>query len=102
MIENFGAHGEPLNLSNIENMCHLHLLPTNPFVEDCGNNPFADSSLPFPTVLEDEFTNIPVIPRESDVYCKEWVEKHRKDRQKLCVPPPVIDFFIMNYFEGTM
>ncbi|GBL96496.1 hypothetical protein AVEN_218473-1 [Araneus ventricosus] len=78
MIENFGVHLNPFSLSNIENMCHVHLLPSNLFLEDCGNNTFVDSPLPFPTVLEDEFANIPVAHRESEAYCKEWVEKHRK------------------------
>ncbi|GBO01792.1 hypothetical protein AVEN_18673-1 [Araneus ventricosus] len=43
MIKNFGAHGDSINPPNIENMCHLHLLPTNPFLQDCGNKPFVDS-----------------------------------------------------------
>ncbi|GBN64408.1 hypothetical protein AVEN_21421-1 [Araneus ventricosus] len=99
MIENFGQHGDPFNPFNTEAIIQLGnpflgfnepaaalnfgescplLLPTNPFFQECGNNPFLDTSLQFPTVLEDEFTNIPFVPRESDVYCKEWVEKHRK------------------------
>ncbi|GBM95492.1 hypothetical protein AVEN_95948-1 [Araneus ventricosus] len=78
IIENFGAHGDPFNPSTIENMGHPHLLTTNPFFQDCGRNPFLESSLKYPAVLEDEFTNVPFTPKESYVYCKEWVEKHRK------------------------
>ncbi|GBN81599.1 hypothetical protein AVEN_265240-1 [Araneus ventricosus] len=100
IIENLGAHGyefdpfktkttsqlgnhflgikEPDDALNIGET-YPHMLPTNPFFQVCIRNPFVDSSLHFPAVFEDEFTNITFPPRKNYSYCKEWIEKHRRD-----------------------
>ncbi|GBL93387.1 hypothetical protein AVEN_219502-1 [Araneus ventricosus] len=102
MTENLGECGYGLNPSDTEAMRHPYqlgnpfldinessaalnneeshrpLLPINPFLQDSVNNPFIDSSFQFPAVFKDQFSNLPLSPRDSDAYCKEWVEKHRK------------------------
>ncbi|GBL81700.1 hypothetical protein AVEN_93478-1 [Araneus ventricosus] len=52
------------------------LFPTNPFLQDCSNNQIIDTSIFFPNGFDHLFNDIS--PTESDIYCKEWIEKHRK------------------------
>ncbi|GBM11097.1 hypothetical protein AVEN_119057-1 [Araneus ventricosus] len=53
---------------------NLPLLSTNPFLQDCSNNQIIDISIFFPNGIDD----LPYAPTESDAYCKEWIEQHRK------------------------
>ncbi|GBN05054.1 hypothetical protein AVEN_71188-1 [Araneus ventricosus] len=102
VMENIAASGDPFNPFNIETMCHPYqwrnplmaineadtqvnigesyppMKPTNPFFQDGMNNPFLDSSFQLPPVFEDEFRNFEFVPRESNAYCREWIEEHRK------------------------
>ncbi|GBO45244.1 hypothetical protein AVEN_152020-1 [Araneus ventricosus] len=104
MLGNPGAHGDELatNPFIIEDASQLHpsgnpfldindtavvldteernlpLLSTNPFLQDFSNNKITDISIFFPNGLGDIFADIPFAPTESDVYCKEWIEQHRK------------------------
>ncbi|GBL81695.1 hypothetical protein AVEN_93475-1 [Araneus ventricosus] len=54
----------------------LALLPTNPFLQDYSNNQIIDISIFFPNGFDHLFNGI--APTESDIYCKEWIEQHRK------------------------
>ncbi|GBM44134.1 hypothetical protein AVEN_93774-1 [Araneus ventricosus] len=54
------------------------LLSTNPFIQDCPSNQIVDISIFFPNGFGDVFTDIPYSPTDSDIYCKEWIEQHRK------------------------
>ncbi|GBO20385.1 hypothetical protein AVEN_39882-1 [Araneus ventricosus] len=102
VVENLEPHGDPFDPLNFETMRHPYrlgnplmgimetataasngeprppLLHTNPFLQDCMNNPFFESSLQFTSVFVEGSPNLPFSPRESDAYCKEWVKQHRK------------------------
>ncbi|GBO34704.1 hypothetical protein AVEN_55217-1 [Araneus ventricosus] len=54
------------------------LLSTNPFIQDFSSNQIVDISIFFPNGFGDVFTDIPCSPTDSDIYCKEWIEQHRK------------------------
>ncbi|GBN78295.1 hypothetical protein AVEN_56093-1 [Araneus ventricosus] len=101
VVENLVPHGDPFDPFHFETVRHPYrlgnpfmgimetattasngeprppLLPTNPFLQDCMNNPFFESS-PQVAIFVDGSPNLPFSPRESDAYCKEWVAQHRK------------------------
>ncbi|GBL81710.1 hypothetical protein AVEN_93487-1 [Araneus ventricosus] len=104
MLENLDTQGDALSRNPfiIEDACQLHpygnpfmdindiasvlntgegspaLRATNPFSQDCSNNQIVDISIFFPNRFGDVFTDIPCASGDSDIYCKEWIEQHRK------------------------
>ncbi|GBL81672.1 hypothetical protein AVEN_93457-1 [Araneus ventricosus] len=72
-------YGNPfLDINDTASVLNPDFRATNPFSQDCSNNQIVDISIFFPNGFGDVFTDVPYASTDSDIYCKEWIEQHRK------------------------